>query len=111
MHSTILHCSSPASLSVAGIPKLSPAAFVTDVDNAFMFPFPQTTANLQVIVNHLYREGLFESGDALVEEADLPADAAKATKETFSQMHEHLSQARLLTQPRGCCNLLPCSID
>lgn len=47
---------------------------------------------MQVIVNHLYREGLFESGDALVEEADLPADTAKATKETFAQMHEHLSQ-------------------
>lgn len=51
-------------------------------------------------MNHLYREGLFESGDALVEEAGLPDDTAKATKETFAQMHEHLSQ---VTLSHGTC--------
>ena len=60
---------------------------------------------MQVIVNHLYREGLFESGDALVEEADLPADTAKATKETFAQMHEHLSQVCCAAQQ--CHSLTP----
>lgn len=62
-------------------------------------------------MNHLYREGLFESGDALVEEAGLPDDTAKAMKETFAQMHEHLSQVHpLQAQMLSICTGLavPC---
>ena len=45
---------------------------------------------VQVILNHLYREGLFDVAEALAEEAGLPDDAAQEAKEKFSQMHRHL---------------------
>jgi hypothetical protein len=45
---------------------------------------------LQVILNHLYREGLFDVADTLAAEAGLPEDAAQDAKEKFSEMHRHL---------------------
>ena len=45
---------------------------------------------MQVILNHLYREGLFDVADTLAEEAGLPEDAAQEAKKTFSEMHRHL---------------------
>lgn len=49
---------------------------------------------VQVILNHLYREGLFDVAGTLAEEAGLPEDAAQEAKEKFSEMHRHLELVR-----------------
>lgn len=47
-----------------------------------------------MILNHLYREGLFDVAETLAEEAGLPEDAAQEAKEKFSEMHRHLELVR-----------------
>jgi hypothetical protein len=59
--------------------------------------------SLQVILNHLYREGHFDVAESLAEEAALPEDAAQDAKEKFSEMHRHLelvSRLPLRQMPR-----------
>jgi hypothetical protein len=48
--------------------------------------------HVQVIVDHLYREGLFEVGDVLAREAHIEDSQAKLI---FSAMHRLLSQVLL----------------
>jgi hypothetical protein len=57
-------------------------------------PWPH---HVQVILNHLYREGLFDVADELADEAGLPEGVAKEAKDTFAQMHHHLDLVRLET--------------
>jgi hypothetical protein len=60
---------------------------------------------LQVILDHLYREGLFEVGDALSREVHMEGSQAK---DIFSEMHRLLKEARArpldpMPHRRTCC--------
>jgi hypothetical protein len=81
------------------------------VDSSCLVPKPTVAIlSVQVILNHLYREGLFDVADTLSEEAGLPEDAAQDAKEKFSEMHRHLELVCHTLPASSCIGLSTCDV-